>query len=73
MTGNADATIVWNAVANLRPEKLDVVRIDKHLPAPNVDAVTSATGKSYVLTPMRVTVATLTCSEHAKAAKKFAE
>ena len=73
MTGNADVSMVWNAVAHLRQEKLDIVRIDNHLPVPNVDAVTSATGINYVLAPMRVAIATLTCSKQPPAAKKFAE
>ncbi len=71
MTGNADATMVWNAVAHLRLDKMDIVRIDSHLPVPHVDAVTSATGISYKLTPMRVTAATLTCSKQPAAAAKF--
>ena len=73
MTGNADATIVWDVVAHLRSDKLDVIRIDAHLPVPHVDAVTSATGVTYKLTPMRVTAATLTCSDKAAASKKFLE
>ena len=73
-TGNADAGMVWRAVAHLRPNSLDVVPIpEKHLPTPGVDAVTSATGKSYFLTPVRVTVATLTCAAQPEAAKRFAE
>jgi molybdate transport system substrate-binding protein len=73
MTDNADATMVWDAVAHLRADKLDVVRIDGHLPVPHVDAVTSATGVTYKLTPMRVTAATLRCSQNAGAAAKFLE
>ncbi len=72
-TGNADATLVWNAVASLRKKDLDAIRIDGILPTPNVDAVTSATSKSYYLTPVKVTVATLTCAKQAAAAKAFAE
>lgn len=71
MTGNADATMVWNAVAHLRQDKLDIIRIGGYLPVPYVDAVTSATGISYKLTPMRVTAATLTCSRQPAAAAKF--
>jgi len=73
MTGNADVTMVWDAVAHLRQDKLDIVRIDDHLPVPHVDAVTSATGITYKLTPMRVTAATLTCSKQPAAAAKFLE
>ena len=71
MTGNADATMVWDAVAHLRSDKLDVIRIDEQLPIPFVDAVTSATGITYKLRPMRVTAATLTCSSKPAAATKF--
>jgi len=73
-TGNADAGIVWRAVAHLRLDDLDVVPIPgEHMPTPGVDAVTSATGKNYFLTPVRVTVATLTCAVQPEAAKQFAE
>ena len=68
---NADAAIVWNAVAYLRRDALDTVPITQHLPTPHVDAVTSATGKSYRLTPMRVTAATLKCSRRPQQAKAF--
>ncbi len=77
-TGNADATIVWNAVAFLRRDRLDVVTIPpEHLPIPashpDADTVTSATGKAYTLTPMRVTIATLKCSMQPEVAREFAE
>ena len=71
MMGNADAGMVWNAVANRRVEKLDAVSIDEHLPVPGVDVVTSATGKLYPLTPMRVTAATLKCSKNLEKAAAF--
>ena len=71
---NADAAMCWNAVAHLQQDALDVVPIpEEHLPIPHVDAVTSATGKEYALTPMRVTVATLKCSGQPDAARRFAE
>lgn len=73
-TGNADAAIVWNAVAYLRRDALDVVPLAAaHLPTPGVDTVTSATGKVYPLTPVRVTLATLTCAKQPEAARAFAE
>jgi molybdate transport system substrate-binding protein len=72
-TKNADAGMVWDVVAQLRKDAVDVIPIDKYLPVPGVDAVTSATGKNYFLTPVRVSVATLKCSEHPAAAAKFAE
>ena len=74
-TGNADAAIVWNAVAHLRSASLDAVPIDpKYLPERDKDTVTSAaTAKTYTLIPVRVTVATLKCSAHPEEARKFAE
>jgi len=73
-TGNADAAIVWNAVAHLRLDGLDVVPITaEQLPAPGVDTVTTPTPKTYYLAPVRVTVATLQCSQRPDAAVKLAE
>ena len=71
--GKFDASMVWLAVANSRMDGLDVVRIDEHLPVAWTDTVTSATNKVYRLTPMRVTVATLNCSDQKEQAKAFAE
>ncbi len=70
---NADAGLVWKAVWKLRDDALDFVPITPYLPVPYIDAVTSATGKDYYLTPMRVTIATLTCSKQLDEAEKFAE
>ncbi len=73
-TGNADAAVVWNAVAHLRTDALDVVPIAaEHLPIPGVDALTSATNKTYYLTPVDVTIAVLKCSNRPAVAAKFAE
>jgi ABC-type molybdate transport system substrate-binding protein len=72
-TKNADAGIVWNVVAKLRGDGLDTIEINKYLPVPGVDMVTSATGKSYPLTPVRVSISTLKCSKQAAAAAKFAK
>jgi len=73
-TKNADAAIVWNAVAYLRRDMLDVVPIrPEHLPTRGKETVTTATQKIYPLIPVRVTVATLKCSTQPEAAKKFAE
>jgi ABC-type molybdate transport system substrate-binding protein len=70
----ADAAMVWNAVAALRLDALDVVEIPaRHLPVPGVDTISSATGKDYKLTPVRVTVASLKCSNRPEDAEKFAE
>jgi len=72
-SGNADAAVVWNAVAYLRRDGVDVVEIvPEHLPAPGVDTVTTPTRKTYYLTPVRVTVATLSCSSRPEAAADFA-
>jgi len=73
VTGNADAAMCWNAVAALRAENLDIVTIVKDLPTPGVDTITSATAKTYTLMPIRVTIATLTCSTDPAGAKGFAE
>ena len=70
---NADATMVWNAVVALRKKDLDAVPITPYLPVPYVDSVTSATKKSYILTPMRVTVATLKCATDGEGAAAFAK
>jgi len=70
---NADAGIVWKAVAVLRADDTDYIEIDKYLPIPNIDSISSATGKFYNLTPMRVTIANLKCSENKKEAEKFME
>lgn len=70
--GNADATIVWNAVVALRAEALEPVAITACLPQPYVDTVTSATGRTYRLMPVRVTVATLACSTQQERAAAFA-
>lgn len=70
---NADASIVWDAVAVLRKDTLDTVSITKHLPIPYVDVVTSATGKAYKLTPVRVTICSLKCSTQQEKAEKFME
>jgi len=73
-SGNADAAIVWNAVAHLRTDALDVVPIvPEHLPVAGVDVVTTATGKTYPLSGVRVTIATLKCSQRPQAARDFAE
>jgi len=71
---NADAAIVWNAVGHLRLDGVDIVPITgEHLPTPGIDTVTAATGPQYLLTPVRVTAATLTCSTRPAAAAAFAE
>ena len=72
--GEADATIVWNAVAHLRRDELDAVAIPAdHLPRPDVDAITSATNRRYDIGRIRVTIATLNCSRRPDAARAFAE
>ncbi len=71
---NADAALVWGAVALLRTKDLDSIPIvPEYLPVPYVDAVTSATGKTYKLTPVRVTICSLRCSDQPKQARAFME
>jgi len=75
-TGNSDAAMVWDAVWFLRREKLRRVDIlEEYLPTPGVDAETTATPgqNKYYLMPVRVTVATLKCSDQPNAAAKFAQ
>ena len=68
---NADAALVWKAVADLRKADLDSIQITDSLPVPYVDAITSATKKSYPLTPVRVTICSLKCSDQPKEAEAF--
>ena len=68
---NADAALVWKAVADLRKKDLDSIQITDSLPVPHVDAITSATKKSYFLTPVRVTICSLKCSDQPKEAEAF--
>jgi molybdate transport system substrate-binding protein len=69
---NADAALVWGAVAILRTKDLDSIPVvPEYLPVPYVDAVTSATGKTYQLTPVRVTICSLRCSRRPQQARAF--
>jgi ABC-type molybdate transport system substrate-binding protein len=68
---SGDAAMVWQAVATLRKDALDMVFIDSHLPVPEVDTITSATGKKYFVTPVKVTAITLTCSNQLSEAEEF--
>jgi len=68
---NADAALVWEAVAVLRKEEVDSMPITKYLPVPWVDTVTSATGKDYKLAPVRVTICSLKCADQPKEGQAF--
>ena len=68
---SADAALVWKAVADLRKQDLDSIQIADSLPVPNVDSITSATKKSYPLTPVRVTICSLRCSDQPEEAEAF--
>ena len=68
-----DAALVWQAVAHLRKDKLDVIRIDEDLPRPGVDVITSATGKPYPLMPVKVTISSLSCSERQADSEDFVD
>ncbi len=68
---SADAALVWAAVAALRRDTLDSIPIPESLPVPHVDAVTSATGKSYILAPVRVTICSLKCSKKPEESEAF--
>jgi molybdate transport system substrate-binding protein len=71
--GTADASIVWNAVAFLRKDKIDMVPIEPqyHL-QDSVDAVTTATFGKMELSNIKVCIAALSCSKNLEAAEKFA-
>lgn len=72
--GDVDAAIVWDAVQYARRDKIDAVPIDEAFrPIPGIDAVTSATDRTYDIGRIKVTIATLKCSKQPDAAKKFAE
>jgi len=72
--GNLDATIVWDAVAHLRKEKLDAVPIESAFRLqPGVDAVTTPTFGVIDMGCIKVTIATLKCSKAPEAAAAFAE
>ena len=68
-----DAAIVWDAVAHLRGDAVEVVPIGKCLPVPGIDTITSASNKVRDIGRIRVTVITLKCSKRPEAARKFAE
>jgi ABC-type molybdate transport system substrate-binding protein len=68
---SADVALVWKAVADLRKQDLDSIQIADSLPIPHVDAITSATKKSYPLTPVRVTICSLRCSDQPEEAEAF--
>lgn len=72
--GSLDATIVWNAVAYLRRDKLDAIPIapEFHL-QPGVDAVTTPTFGVVDMGCVKVTIATLKCSKQLEAAAAFAD
>lgn len=72
--GTAEASIVWDAVAFLRKDKLDSIPIEKEFaPQQNIDAVTSATYGKIDMDYIRVTLATLNFSKNQEAARRFAE
>jgi len=72
--GNADAAIVWNAVAFLRKNKLDAMPIEAGLqPVKNVDAITSATFGAIDMSNIHVVIMSLACSKQKAAARQFAE
>lgn len=70
---HCDAALVWQAVAHLRKDKLDVIRISDALPRPGIDMITSATGKLYPLTPVKVTLSSLSCSKRQADCEEFAD
>ncbi len=72
--GTADAAVVWNVIAALRENNLDVVPIEpQYRLQSGVDGVTSATFGVFDQAAVRVTISTLKCSKNLIAATKFAE
>lgn len=72
--GALDATIVWNAVAHARNDKLDAIEIEpRYHPPAGMTRTYQPTGTPMDLSYIRVTMATLKCSKHPKAARAFAE
>jgi molybdate transport system substrate-binding protein len=72
--GAADASIVWNAVAALRKDIVDMVPLEKglHLQS-NTDAITCATYGTVDLSTIKVTANVLRWSKNPAAATAFAE
>jgi len=68
---SADAALVWQVVAGLRQKDLDIIPIDDALPRPGIDALTSATGKTYDIAPVKVAIVTLACSKRSSDTEKF--
>ncbi|MFP4418616.1 MAG: extracellular solute-binding protein [Chitinispirillaceae bacterium] len=67
--GSLDATIIWNAVADLYKDKLDIIP----LPKDKIDAVTSATYKKSDLKKIKVTVGMTSYGKNKPHVKKFYE
>ena len=71
--GTADAAIVWNIFATMRPEKTQAVPIEqKYRMKEDVDTVTTATFGKVEMDYMRVTAASLTVSDQKEKARDFA-
>jgi molybdate transport system substrate-binding protein len=62
----ADAALVWQVVARLREKDLDAIPLGEALPRPGVDAITSATGKTYEVAPVKVAIVSLACSKRSR-------
>jgi len=71
--GGADVALVWQAVAHLRRDGVDYIPIPQQLPVVGVDAITSATGKTYFLRPVRVTISSLMCSRRQSDSADFVD
>lgn len=73
VVGTADAAICWDAVAHLRRDKLDVIRIDPaFMPRRDIDAMSTATYGRIDMDYIRVTVSELTFSRQPENAAAFA-
>jgi molybdate transport system substrate-binding protein len=67
--GTLDTAIVWNAVAKLYEDKMEIIRIPKTY----VDAITSATYGEVDLTYTKVTVGMISPSDQRPATQRFYE
>jgi molybdate transport system substrate-binding protein len=70
----ADVALVWNAVAFLRQDKLDMIPIPSALrPVSGIDGIASATYGPLDMSRIQVTIDVLGCTKLEKAARAFAE
>lgn len=67
--GSLDVTIIWNAVAHLFKDKLDIIPVPKKY----IDTITSATYKVTDLRKIKVTIGILSSAKEKQNVRKFYE